>query len=124
MAKKLTQQQQRGDSAPNKLHWVTIDLTAEDKSTLAQLNWSADEILDNMAELVRDGYSISTKFDAYSGSVACHITNNTRDHRDCGFGVTGYGAVLTDAVCVALYKLDHCARGCLATYKAVPDRFR
>lgn len=111
-------------SADNKLTWVTIELDSADEQALAALNWSADEVLDNLAELVSAGYGVSVKHDGYSGSVACHIVCNTPTHHDYGFGVTGYGSYLTDAIVVALFKLDAKAKGSLSTYKAAARRFR
>jgi hypothetical protein len=124
MAKGKANEQHPPSPGSNKFNWVTITLTGDDEREIAALNWTPDEILDNIAELVLDGYSVSTKFDAYSGSVACHITCNKPQHPDNGHGVTGYSDYLTDAVVVALYKLLVKAKGALSTYKAEKGRYR
>jgi len=124
MAKRGDKNGQQSTASDSGFTWITVELSDADETILEGLDWSADELLDNQTELIRDGYSISTKLDDRSGSVACHITCNKKGHKDFGFGITGYSDDLRGSVIVALFKLDHKCQGSLSGFKAERRKYR
>jgi len=124
MANKGANNGQPSATSDSGFTWVTVELTSADEDILEGLDWTPDELLDNQSELVRDGYSISTKLDDRTGSIACHITCNKKGHKDFGFGITGYSDDLRGCVVVALYKLDHKCKGSLSEFKAERRKYR
>lgn len=124
MAKNGRSSQRNVSSGNTEFTWVTIELTDTDYDTIDAIDWTAADVLSSLTEIVRDGYSVATKLDVRTGSIACHITCNQDGHRDNRHGVTGYADDLQTACVVALFKLDNKAEGSLSAFRATKRKYR
>lgn len=124
MAKRGKNEQQAANKPPKEFVWLSIEVTDRDEDLLGTTEWSDMEILDSVASLVARGYNVSTKPDGRSNGIACFITCNDDGHRDNGYGLSGYGSTLREAVIVAIFKLEDKCGGFMADYQPPTRRFR
>lgn len=84
--------------------FVTVNLTADDIARIEAEEVDQGRLFDHLSSLLDKGYKFSCKIDPASGSVAATLMDVDPSRPAFGFGLSGWGGDLADAVQALLYK--------------------
>jgi len=108
-SERLAKQGRKGRPLKEPTAWmgfVDINLTDDDKASLAQQQFEAGDAFSFMEDLVEDGYKVSLSADSAHACYIAAATGSTDNNPNRGYTLSGRGPSPVGAVASLAYK--HC----------------
>lgn len=111
MARKKAKEIPFGD-----VKWVLNNLSADELEDMEKRKLSGDEIMSGIQRMVEGYWTVSIKWDHYSGAVQCTCIQKNADDPNAGYAFSGRSDDLLDAITICYYKFFVVADGNLAEF--------
>lgn len=106
----------------DKLKWVVNNLDSDQLAEydgLVSLGDFLSGVMDWVSEAVDNGFTVSIKFDDYSGCPQATLISKNKDRADYLYAVSARGDDVNDALGLVMFKFE---RVCLGDLSTAPER--